>query len=732
MILRLAAILALALGILPNGWTLQPPVGPVTQTGTMPQGAALSPDGSTLAVVESGFNPPALSLYATRNLHPIRRVALRGAFGRPVWTRSGILVAGANADCVYDVNPANGSVHAYPVGLHTWPVSVAANDGVLAVATDTDGSVRIGRLDAIASAKRIPVGAQPGNLAFSNDGSKLFVAVHSGSYVASVDVRSAHVTRIETGLHPADVLVRGNVLYVAQSDADALGSYDTRTGKRIADVFVGTMPQSIGSSPNALAANANSIFVSLGAANEVAVVRGDKVVARLPAGWYPTDVVPFGNRVFIINGKGEGTKPNPRFDLMSTGNTDYVAAIEFGSIRVVPTSGTTPPPNAQGAAGYRASAPATTIVHKGGPITHVFFILKENRTYDQVLGDIGRGNSDPKLVWFGERVTPNQHALARRFGIFDNFYTSGEVSDAGHNWADEAFANDYVERYWPPVYGGRADNDHNSDPGGAHVPHGGYMWDAARRAHVSFRDYGEMTNLSGDPRHPTMALGLGTNVDTKYEGWNLDYSDLDREKEWQREFTQLVAAGKLPQLEYIWLPNDHTYGSRAGKLTPAAYVAQNDYALGLMIQAITHSKVWKSSVIFISEDDAQDGADHVSDQRSPLYVVSPYARGGLIHAHYSTVSVLRTIELFLGIQPLSTYDATAVPLYSAFDTTPQTQPVTVIPPRIDLNARNAKAAYGERLSEKADFTRPDAVSPAMLTDILAHNRSVRMLHEAKR
>lgn len=715
-------------GVLPNGWILRAPAGPPAVTGTMPQGAAASPDGSVLAVLESGFNPPALSLYAVRDLHLIRRVALRGAFGRPVWTRYGILVAGANADDVFAIDPKNGSVRAFPVGRNTWPVSVAVKNGLVAVATDTDGSVRIGKLDRLGRARRIALGGQPGNMAFSADGNTLFVAVRSARYVAAVNVRSASVRRLSTDLHPADVIVRGRVLYVAQSDADTVGAYDTGTGKRICDIFVGSMPHLIGSSPNALAARAGSIFVSLGAANEVAVIRRNAVVARLPAGWYPTDVVPLGNRVFVIDGKGEGTKPNPEFDVMSKGFRDYVAAIEYGSIRVVPLTGVTPPPSPQGQRGFDAPAPAGTIVRKGGPIAHVFFILKENRTYDQILGDIGIGNSDSRLAWFGERVTPNQHALARRFGVFDDFYASGEVSDSGHNWADTAFANDYVERYWPPAYGGRNADDHVMDNDGAHVPHSGYMWDAARRAHVTFRDYGEMAGLPADAGRTMTARSLAGSFDPDYVSWNLDYSDVQREREWQREFERFVRSGNLPQLEYIWLPNDHTYGSRAGKRTPAAYIAQNDYAVGLMVQAISHSRIWSSSVIFITEDDAQDGADHVSDQRTTLYVASPYARGGLIHAHFSTMSVLRTIELFLGIRPLTTYDATAVPLYSAFVAAPRTAPFNAIPPEINVNARNAAAAYGGRESAAADFTRPDAVPGGTLTDIIAHNRSSQAVH----
>jgi DNA-binding beta-propeller fold protein YncE len=705
---------------LPNGWALLAPAGAMVATGTMPQGAARSPDGSMLAVVESGFNPPALSIYATRGLRLVKRYNLTGAYGRPVWTRHGIFVAGANADALFAIDPHAETVRKVALPAKSYPVSVAENRGTFAVGFNGDGAVRIGTVDALRGARPIAVGLRPRHLAFSTDGKTLFVAVASASYVAAVNVATLRVHHIATDLHPSDVLVSGNTIYVSQADADTVGAYDAQTGKRRSDVFVGSVAHSIGSSPNALALEGDRLFVSLGAANEVAVLRGGRVWARLPAGWYPTDIVPLGNDLFVINGKGEGTKPNPAFDVMSRSNRDYIAAIQFGSIREISTSGALPP-NPQGAQGA-APRPSRTILHAGGPIRHVFFILKENRTYDQILGDLPAGNGDPKLVWFGARVTPNQHALSQRFGLFDDFYASGEVSDAGHNWADGAFANDYVERTWPPVYGDRLDDDDVLTGVGAGVASSGYIWDAARRAGVSFRDYGEMALMPAIEGHiAATAPSLGTRFDPHYVGWNLDYSDLDRVKEWKREFDGFVAADTLPQLEYIWLPNDHTAGTRSGKLTPAAYIATNDYAVGQIVDAISHSKVWASSAVFITEDDAQDGADHVSDQRTTLYIASPYAQGGVTHEHFATVSVLRTIELLLGLRPLSNYDATAAPLYAAFTTTANLAPFEVIAPKVDLTTRNSKVAYGAALSARLDFRRPDANAPGILTDILAHN-----------
>ncbi|MFY9719203.1 MAG: alkaline phosphatase family protein, partial [Candidatus Cybelea sp.] len=460
--------------------------------------------------------------------------------------------------------------------------------------------------------------------------------------------------------------------------------------------------------------------VSLGAANSVAVLRGDRLLGRMQAGWYPTDVAFVDDQLYVLDGKGEGARPNP--EMKNQGDTGYVAAIEFGSLRAYDTTdalriGGDP----QGSSGWN-TAFTSSVVRKNGPIRHVFFVLKENRSYDEILGDMREGNGDRAINWFGARVTPNEHAIAAQYGLYDNAYTSGEVSASGHLWSDAAFVNDYSERFWPSSYDRRRTiADINGD--GASGASAGYIWDAARQAHVSFRDYGELVDPGSGPSSPWVANvpSLKSQIDPHYAGWNLDYSDLDRAKEWRREFESYVRSGGLPQFEFIWLPNDHTYGSRVGKLAPASYIAQNDYALGQMVDALSHSKVWPASVMFIIEDDAQDGPDHVSDQRTTLFVVSPYARPGLHSEHYATVSVLRTIEIMLGMQPLSTYDAMALPMVASFDSVPNLRPYHALAPTVSLSQRNRRAAYGAAISAALNFSRPDAVPDHVLNDILAHN-----------
>ncbi len=723
-----SAVVSPAGRVLPNGWILPPPRGAEAQTGTMPQGMAASPDGSTIAVVESGYNPATLGLYRVPDLARTASIALPGAFGRPVWIDSQhVLVAGANADAVIDIDVPTQRIERFAFPKGSYPVAVAASpDGAtLAVATDGDAAIRVGTLATVGTSSPITVGAHPSGLGFRPDGRAVFVTSRAASELVKVDLASRGTEHRKTGLHPSGLAVRGDTVYVAESDADRVGVYDARDLRLVKTLNVGDPGvRAIGASPDAVTIGSDGVFVSLGAANSVAVIRNDHLIGRMEAGWYPTDSVELGGKLYVLDGKGEGARPNPRYSRRSH-DVDYIGAIEFGSLRAYDI-----PANAalvgspHGSPGWRNAAP-NAFLRPGGPIRHVIFVLKENRTYDQILGDVAKGNGDPSLTWFGRDVTPNQHALAARFGLFDNAYASGEVSAAGHNWSDEGFANDYVERWWPALYGGRRALDDLTSGDGARLPSGGYLWDAARRAGVSFRDYGELVAPMLDPRGPWFAAvpSLQGRIDPRYAGWNLRYSDFDRVKEWQREFEAMTNAGTLPQLEFVWLPNDHTYGAKAGELTPASYLAINDAALGRMVDAVSHSKVWKSSAMFVIEDDAQDGPDHVSDQRTTLYVISPYARGGVRHEHYATVSVLRTVEAILGMAPLSAYDATAKPMAAAFGATADLRPYVAIPPKIDVSRRNAKVAYGSAISAKLDFSRADAAPPAILNDILAHNHS---------
>lgn len=725
---------------LPSGWRIDVPQGPVAETGTMPQGLALSPDGTRIAVVESGVNPPALHLFASNDLHSLSTIALKGAFGKPVWLDAGhVLVAGANADALLDVDITSGTVAQSAVAKHAWPGAVAYSPptGMVATSNDGDGTVTIGAGPDLRDPVTVALSAHPGDLLFSPDGSKLYVAMRSGSEVDVVDTATRAVSHVASGLHPSALALSpdGTRLYVAAADDDAVGIFDTRSGGRIANVGVGFhrgRARGAGASPNALALDSRGIlYVSCGALNSIAAIHAASatlLAAQIPTGWYPTGLA-IGNdgALFVTDGKGERSRPNPEFDPRKRNSPGYIAATNYGSLRRLNIRsefrfrGNDPIADAQPT--WTAPPARSTVLRANGPIAHVIYIIKENRSYDQVLGDIHGGNGRPDLVWFGRAITPNQHAVTERFGLLDNAFANAQVSADGHNWTDAAFANDYVERNWPPAYGDRRAFDFQS--GTAPVsPHNGFLWDAARRAHVTYRDYGEDTIT---PKTPQQAVttdypGLAGHIDPRYRGWDLGYSDALRYAEWQREFDAFVSSRALPSLEIMWLPNDHTSGTAPGLPTPEAYVALNDLMVGKVVQSVSHSPYWKSTAIFVLEDDAQNGPDHVSAQRSTFYVASPYAKPGVHHAHYSTASVVRTIELLLGLPALSIYDATAEPLYAVFGTTPDLRPYSAIPlgPGI-LGSRNRRNAYGASISAHLDFSQPDRADPSLLNDILAHS-----------
>jgi len=355
------------------------------------------------------------------------------------------------------------------------------------------------------------------------------------------------------------------------------------------------------------------------------------------------------------------------------------------------------------------------------PIKYVFYVIKENRTYDQVLGDMPEGNGDSSLTIFGEKVTPNLHALARQFVLLDNFYVDAEVSADGHNWSMAAYATDYVEKTWPTMYGNRG-GDFDFGPGTKIAsPSSGYIWDNCKAHNVTYRSYGEAVNVPdkvGDP-NTAMTENLEGHVCEEYRGYDLDYSDLDREAVWEKEFDAFERDGGLPQLNILFFPNDHTNGTATGKGTPRSFAAQNDLAVGKFVERISKSKYWKESAVFIVEDDAQSGSDHVDAHRTTAYVISPYIKRRFVdHTMYSTSGLIGTIERILGLPPMTQYDAAATPMVNSFTTKPDFTPYNHIPAIHDLNERNLASAYGAKESEAMDFTRPDAINEALLNEIL--------------
>ncbi len=726
--------------LLPTGWRLSPPQGAVATVGTMPQGVALSPDARRIAVVEAGAGPPGLRILNVPVLDGARDIKLKGAFGRPIWLDDAtVAVAGANDDALEIVDVNSGNVSRIVIGRGSWPAAIALAPGgrVAAVAGDGDSNVALVDLNAATVTKRFASGAHPSAVAFSADGGALYVLSRAESSLRAVRISDGSVRTAAVGRHPAAMALdaTGRYLLVAASDDDELEAFDTQTERIIARRrFSLPFGGEWGTLPNSVTVSAKDVYVTLAGANGVARLRFNAPQLSAPAtartGWYPTDVaVTRDGTLFVTDGMGEGTRPNPQYNPYLHRNHGYVAEQRYGTVRAIAAASLDDAGGgtallAENAAPQWTAPTQQTVVRPGGPIRHVIYIIKENRSYDQVLGDVRGADGDPQLVWFGEKITPNQHGIARRFGIFDNAYVDAEVSADGHNWSDAAIANDYTERFWPATYGGRREAYDYDFGVGPNVPRGGYLWDAAAKAHITYRNYGEgVVELSSRLPPITTHRHLVGHYDPRYVGWNLRYSDLDRLAEWRREFNEYIKDGDLPALEVLWLPNDHTAGTAPGRPTPQAYVAQNDLAVGRLVDAVSHSRYWGSTAIFILEDDAQAGPDHVSDQRSTFYVASPYARGGLRHEHYSTAGVLATIERILGLAPLSYYDATSAPLYEAFGTTPNVRPYDAVVPKVDPHSLNRATAYGAAASARLDFSRPDAADPRVMQDVLAHEVS---------
>lgn len=724
--------------LLPTGWSISPPGGAVAATGTMPQGLALSPDGQSVAVVESGDGPPGVRIFDAATLHEKAFIALKGAFGDPVWDGNGFLwVALANVHALGRIDVARASLErSIETGDATWPSSLAISPDAKTLAFSDDATAHIGMVDIGSGTvdELIPTDKHPGPILYSPDGTMLAVINRGARTITLVNAATSQAQTMNVGNHPSALAFTpdGKHIYVSLADQDALAVVDVAAAKVIKRIGL-QLGASPGTSPNAISlAKDGTVYVSCGAINAFAVVARDHRVGFIPAGWYPDGIAVDRTTqyAYVINGKGERSRANVFFNPFLGRMAGFVATSLTGSLRKIDLRAGVATAQVLANIARSSGIPAKTPLHKGGPLKHVIYIIKENRSYDQVLSDLPGGDGDRKLLMFGAQITPNQHALARRFGLFDRAFANAQVSADGHNWTDGAFANDYLERFWPVVYGNRRQLYDFEGTADASVPRNGFLWDAAARAHISYRNYGEfVTNPSSTGSEVTVQQAhLLGHTSTTFPGFDMAFSDLQRYAIWLRGFREYEAAGNLPALEIIRLPNDHTSGTKPGMLTPEAYVAQNDYAVGRIVDAVSHSRFWRSTAIFSVEDDAQNGPDHVDDQRTTYYIASPYARGGDDHSRYSTASVVRTIELILGLRPLSIYDAHAQPMYRAFTIKPNFAPFKVQRPLIDITAVNKKTAYGAARSAQMNFRDADANDPAALNEILYGDFATRRAH----
>jgi len=585
---------------------------------------------------------------------------------------------------------------------------------------------------------------------------RAYVTFWAQHCVAVIDISTGKlITRWATEEHPNELVLgkSGKLLYVANANRNSVSVIDTDTGRTLESLVAELMPNAPpGNTPNSLAlspdekllfvANANINTVSVFDVSEPGKSRS---IGFIPVGWYPTSVriTPDGKKLLVANGKGIIPRSNrhgpaPGREPPATAR-EYIAGLMQGTVSIIPLQAGNKfeeqmktftarayacmPIVARTNVSLGAGNPIPRRPGEGSPIKYVFYVIKENRTYDQMLGDMPEGNGDPSLTLFGSHITPNHHALAREFVLLDNFFVESEVSADGHEWSMGAYATDFVEKTWPLSYGHSKSKKYTYPAEGNFplaAPAGGYLWDRARQAGVSYRSYGEFI-ANGKTNEPckTKVKSLECHFDPWFRSFDTDYMDQLRTDRFIAELNRFEREGDMPRLQIVRLPNDHTSGTSSNKYTPRAAVADNDLALGRFVEAVSHSKFWPQTAIFVVEDDAQNGSDHVDAHRTIAYAISPYTRRHQTDSTmYSTSSMLRTMELILGLEPMSQFVAAAMPMFNAFTGKPDTRPYKHRPAEVDLYERNKPSAPGAQLSAKMDFSKEDAADDLLLNQII--------------
>ena len=608
--------------------------------------------------------------------------------------------------------------------------------------------------------------------------------------ISVFDTTTQTVTKtIEVGLHPSALAFSpdGRRLYVANANSDSISVINTAadTVERTINVRL-TRSALLGSAPNALVVSRDgrTLYVANGGNNAIAVVEPgnrDPIRGFIPVGWFPTALAltTANDRLLVGNGYGFGSiAPSPA----GSAGRSYSHRKGVLSILNVPgrrelarfteqvrRNNRNPRPDGDraredddrehgtddsergddddqrsGDTHARRPDPVPTRVGQPSPIQHVIYIIKENRTYDQVFGDLPQGNGDPALAIFGRTVTPNIHALAEQFVLFDNYYTAGDQSSLGHQWCNEAYANDYSHKY------GNARNDFAGTSPMAFAPTG-FIWDNARNHGKSARIFGEFTNRTVKTpsnatwtnfytawRNGTPGPGIVGASSVKsaqpitspiFPGYDMGIPEQVRADLFLREFREFERDKNLPNLIVMLLPIDHTNGTSPGFPTPRAMVADNDVALGRIVDAVSHSSYWPTTAIFVTEDDAQDGVDHVDGHRSEALVISPYTRRGAVDSTlYSTINVVRTMEQILGLPPMNQFDSAAHTMAKAFSSRPNFAPFVSLPNQIPLDEMNPSVASLQGLqrdlalaSLEMDFSEPDNAPEDVLNRAIWHS-----------
>jgi DNA-binding beta-propeller fold protein YncE len=715
--------------LLPSGWRIQP-AGRQVAVGTLPLSLAVTGDGLVF-VTNNGYGENGLM-----RVDPMAGTAAWVLRVRAAWlglARSGaagadtLWASGGGRNRVYRLVATRpgaawtaDSVLLADTSARVFVAGIAVLPGRPLVAAVGNLSDSVYLIDAATLQPRgaVAVGHRPYTAVA--DSRRLYVSDWGDSTVSVIDLTAGPPYRRTAwfvGPHPSALALRGGRdLFVALAGSNGVARVDLATGSVTEQLTVALDPRApVGSDPNALALSPDgrTLYVAMAGNNAVAVVRVGartmRVAGLIPAGWYPTAVATSadGRTLYVANGKGAGSGANP--------DGRYIGNVITGSVSIVRV------PDSAALARHTARVYALSPFSNARlrpvgpsarpPIRHVVYVIRENRTYDQVLGDVAEGNGDPALAIFNDSVTPNAHAIARRWVLFDNFYVDGEVSADGHEWSTRAFANDYNEKTWPQIYSDRRDWDVTSGEDLANRREA-YLWDAARRKGLWVVNFGEMTTDELDTIRTNIPGLKGITAD-RYPGFVMSVADTVRARLFADSIASWERQGRFPDLVILYLPRDHTLGRRADEPTPRAMVADNDLAMGRVVERLSRSPFWSALALFAIEDDAQNGPDHVDAHRSVLLVASPYARRGVVDStFYTTSSVVRSIGALLGLPPLSQYDAGATPLWRAFAPRPDVMPFAALPNRWPLDERNPHA-FRSRVPDR-DLARPDVADEEKL------------------
>jgi DNA-binding beta-propeller fold protein YncE len=757
--------------LLPNQWSLRP-AGRQLELGDFPVNLALHPGGRWLAALHAGYGEHEVILVDLQKRKISSRVTLPECFYGLCFSPDGrrLFASGGESEVVHAFDVEDGLLFhhqelAIVEGSEKFIASGLATDhrgGNLFVAGPWGDAVCQIALDdpARRSFIHLPRQSYPYTCLADSSGKRLYVSLWNRAAVAVLDLdRKARLADWPTERHPTEMALApdGRTLFVACANSTRVSVIDTAAGRPLETITCSLYPAApAGNTPNSLSLTPDGqiLFVANADANNIAVFNvatpgQARPLGFIPSGWYPTSVRynPADKRLYVANGKGTTPKANPQGpDPLAPRNAsirEYIGGLFRGTLSIID------PITPEKMAAFSQQAYACSPLRKDlsaadqptdgnpipprvgdpSPIKHCVYIIKENRTYDQVFGDMKEGNGDAYLCLFPERVTPNHHRLAREFVLLDNFYVDGEVSADGHQWSMGAYATDFVEKVWPLTYRGSEKKISYPSEGNYDSiarPAGGYIWDRCAEAGVSYRSYGEWVENGKKPGDPARAAvkALEGHIDPFFRGFDLDYSDQKRADRFLEELARFEREGDMPRLIILRLPNDHTNGTRPGKPTPTAQVADNDLALGRVVEGISKSKFWKDTAIFVVEDDAQNGSDHVDAHRTVALVISPYCRRRAVDSNlYSTTSMLRTMELILGLKPMSQFDAAARPMYGSFQAKPDLTAYRHARPAADLEERNKATAWGAHLSQQFDFTKEDRADDLKLNELIW--RSVR-------